>query len=142
MKTLAFQQVDVFTAVPFKGNPVAVVLDGDRVSSADMQAIAGWTNLSETTFVCAPTDERADYRLRIFTPKRELPSPAIRPSDPRTPRSATASSPRPTVAWCRSAARGSSTSSSTASGCSSRCPSRDSATRTRRSWPRSPTGWA
>jgi PhzF family phenazine biosynthesis protein len=73
MTTLAFQQVDVFTAVPFKGNPVAVVLDGDRVSSADMQVIAGWTNLSETTFVCAPTDERADYRLRIFTPKRELP---------------------------------------------------------------------
>ena len=73
MKTLAFQQVDVFTAVPFKGNPVAVVLDGDRVSAADMQAIAGWTNLSETTFVCAPSDERADYRLRIFTPKRELP---------------------------------------------------------------------
>lgn len=73
MTALAFQQVDVFTAVPFKGNPVAVVLDGDRVPSGDMQAIAGWTNLSETTFVCAPTDERADYRLRIFTPKRELP---------------------------------------------------------------------
>src|SRR5262245_4163324 len=73
MKTLAFQQVDVFTTVPFKGNPVAVVLDGDRVSAADMQSIAGWTNLSETTFVFAPTDERADYRLRIFTPKRELP---------------------------------------------------------------------
>ena len=73
MNTLAFQQVDVFTAVPFKGNPVAVVLDGDAVSSAEMQAIAAWTNLSETTFVCAPTDQRADYRLRIFTPKRELP---------------------------------------------------------------------
>jgi len=73
MKTLAFQQVDVFTAVPFKGNPVAVVLDGDAVSSADMQSIAAWTNLSETTFVCTPTDQRADYRLRIFTPKRELP---------------------------------------------------------------------
>ena len=73
MKTLAFQQVDVFTAVPFKGNPVAVVLDGDAVSSADMQSIAAWTNLSETTFVCTPTDRRADYRLRIFTPKRELP---------------------------------------------------------------------
>jgi PhzF family phenazine biosynthesis protein len=73
MKTLAFQQVDVFTAVPFKGNPVAVVLDGDAVSSADMQSIAAWTNLSETTFVCAPTDPRADYRLRIFTPRRELP---------------------------------------------------------------------
>src|SRR5216110_3267428 len=73
MKTLAFQQVDVFTAVPFKGNPVAVVLDGDAVSSEQMQSIAAWTNLSETTFVCAPTDPRADYRLRIFTPRRELP---------------------------------------------------------------------
>jgi PhzF family phenazine biosynthesis protein len=73
MKKLAFRQVDVFTAVPFKGNPVAVVLDGDAVSSEQMQSIAAWTNLSETTFVCAPTDQRADYRLRIFTPKRELP---------------------------------------------------------------------
>ena len=73
MKMLAFQQVDVFTAVPFKGNPVAVVLDGDAVSPAEMQSIAAWTNLAETTFVCAATDERADYRLRIFTPRRELP---------------------------------------------------------------------
>src|SRR5215831_12070445 len=73
MERLAFQQVDVFTDVPFKGNPVAVVLDGDRVSSAAMQSIAAWTNLSETTFVCAPTDPRAVYRLRIFTPRRELP---------------------------------------------------------------------
>lgn len=73
MKRLAFQQVDVFTAVPFKGNPVAVVLDADEVSSEQMQSIAAWTNLSETTFVCAPTDRRADYRLRIFTPKREMP---------------------------------------------------------------------
>jgi len=73
MNTLAFQQVDVFTAVPFKGNPVAVVLDGDKLSSVQMQSIAAWTNLSETTFVCTPTDQRADYRLRIFTPKRELP---------------------------------------------------------------------
>src|SRR5437870_9805013 len=73
MSTLAFQQVDVFTDVPFKGNPVAVVLDGDELSSAQMQSIAAWTNLSETTFVCLPTDQRADYLLRIFTPKRELP---------------------------------------------------------------------
>src|SRR5213594_1315202 len=73
MSTLAFQQVDVFTDVPFKGNPVAVVLDGDELSSAQMQSIAAWTNLSETTFVCLPTDQRADYRLRIFTPRRELP---------------------------------------------------------------------
>jgi PhzF family phenazine biosynthesis protein len=67
-----FQQVDVFSAVPFKGNPVAVVLDADQLSGAQMQAIAGWTNLSETTFVCTPTSELADYRLRIFTPRNEL----------------------------------------------------------------------
>jgi len=73
MKTRAFQQVDVFTAVPFKGNPVAVVLDGDGLGTSEMQAIARWTNLSETTFVCAPDDPAADYRLRIFALTRELP---------------------------------------------------------------------
>jgi PhzF family phenazine biosynthesis protein len=73
MKSLAFQQVDVFTAIPFKGNPVAVVLDGDDLSGEQMQSIAAWTNLSETTFVCTPANQRADYRLRIFTPRRELP---------------------------------------------------------------------
>jgi PhzF family phenazine biosynthesis protein len=72
-RRVAFQQVDVFTAVPFKGNPVAVVLEGDGLSTAQMQAIAGWTNLSETTFVCPPTDPAADYRLRIFTPRAEIP---------------------------------------------------------------------
>ncbi|MBV9927881.1 MAG: PhzF family phenazine biosynthesis protein [Acidobacteria bacterium] len=70
---LTFRQVDVFTGVPFKGNPVAVVHDADRLTQEQMQAVARWTNLSETTFVCAPSDERADYRLRIFTPARELP---------------------------------------------------------------------
>jgi PhzF family phenazine biosynthesis protein len=70
---LPFQQVDVFTSVPFKGNPVAVVLDGNGLSTQAMQAIASWTNLSETTFVCTATDTRADYRLRIFTPRSELP---------------------------------------------------------------------
>jgi PhzF family phenazine biosynthesis protein len=94
---LAFQQVDVFTAVPFRGNPVAVILDGDALSAQQMQAIASWTNLSETTFVCTPADKRADYRLRIFTPHRELPfagHPTIGSAhavlrhghDPRTPR--------------------------------------------------------
>ena len=73
MTRLAFQQVDVFTAVPFKGNPVAVVLEGGALSTAQMQQIAGWTNLSETTFVCPATDPAADYRLRIFTPHAELP---------------------------------------------------------------------
>ena len=69
---LPFRQVDVFSAVPFKGNPVAVVLDADQLSGEQMQVIAGWTNLSETTFVCTPTNARADYRLRIFTPRSEL----------------------------------------------------------------------
>jgi len=68
-----FQQVDVFTSVPFKGNPVAVVFGADSLTAAQMQSIANWTNLSETTFVCAPTHEDADYRLRIFTPRSELP---------------------------------------------------------------------
>ncbi|MFC4306726.1 PhzF family phenazine biosynthesis protein [Cohnella boryungensis] len=70
---LSFQQVDVFTDVRFKGNPVAVVLDGNSLSTDEMQAVANWTNLSETTFVCKPTDPRADYKLRIFTPHNELP---------------------------------------------------------------------
>jgi PhzF family phenazine biosynthesis protein len=73
MRRLAFQQVDVFTTVPFKGNPVAVVLDGDQVPQEEAQVIARWINLSETTFVCAPTHPAADYRLRIFTPRSELP---------------------------------------------------------------------
>lgn len=68
-----FKQVDVFTDVSFMGNPVAVVLDGNGLSTGQMQAIASWTNLSETTFVCTPSDPRADYRLRIFTPRSELP---------------------------------------------------------------------
>ena len=67
-----FQQVDVFSAVPYQGNPVAVVLGADGLSTERMQAIANWTNLSETTFVCAPGDAHADYRLRIFTPRSEL----------------------------------------------------------------------
>lgn len=68
-----FKQVDVFTSVPFKGNPVAVILDAEGLSEAEMQAIANWTNLSETTFVTAATDPAADYAVRIFTPGSELP---------------------------------------------------------------------
>ncbi|MDM8083720.1 PhzF family phenazine biosynthesis protein [Cellulomonas cellasea] len=68
-----FAQVDVFTDVPFHGNPVAVVLDARGISEDDMAAFARWTNLSETTFVLPPTDPGADYRLRIFTPGGELP---------------------------------------------------------------------
>jgi PhzF family phenazine biosynthesis protein len=68
-----FKQVDVFTRVPFLGNPVAVVLEGRGLSSEDMQRVAAWTNLSETTFVLPPSSPAADYRLRIFTPRAELP---------------------------------------------------------------------
>jgi PhzF family phenazine biosynthesis protein len=70
---LAFKQVDVFTTRPFFGNPVAVVLDGDGLDTAAMQRIAAWTNLSETTFVLRPIAAGADYALRIFTPRAELP---------------------------------------------------------------------
>ena len=71
--TRAFAQVDVFTDTPYAGNPVAVVLDGDGLETPAMQRFANWTNLSETTFVLPPADERADYRVRIFTPVAELP---------------------------------------------------------------------
>jgi PhzF family phenazine biosynthesis protein len=67
-----FVQVDVFGSRPFFGNPVAVVLDGSNLDDAEMQSLARWTNLSETTFVLPPTQDGADYRLRIFTPGGEL----------------------------------------------------------------------
>ncbi|MDO9407161.1 PhzF family phenazine biosynthesis protein [Patulibacter sp.] len=77
MRSRAFRQVDVFTAEPYLGNPVAVVLDGSDLDDDAMAAFARWTNLSETTFVLPPTDDGraagADYRLRIFTPTVELP---------------------------------------------------------------------
>lgn len=73
MAKIPFKQVDVFTNVPFKGNPVAVVLDGAGLSSEQMQRIANWTNLSETTFVVPVTQAGADYHVRIFTPRSELP---------------------------------------------------------------------
>ncbi|MFZ3119089.1 MAG: PhzF family phenazine biosynthesis isomerase, partial [Variovorax sp.] len=73
MKTRPFQQVDVFTAVPYRGNPLAVVLDGSDLDDAELQRFAQWTNLSETTFLLPPTDPAADYRVRIFTPGSELP---------------------------------------------------------------------
>ena len=73
MKVRRFSQVDVFTAEPYLGNPVAVVLDGSGLDDAAMQRFAQWTHLSETTFVLPPTEAGADYRLRIFTPGGELP---------------------------------------------------------------------
>lgn len=68
-----FKQVDVFSQVPFKGNALAVVFDADGLTDEQMQAIARWTNLSETTFICLPTKPLADYLVRIFTPAYELP---------------------------------------------------------------------
>lgn len=68
-----FKQVDVFTSRPLFGNPVAVVLDGSGLSDGDMQQFASWTNLSETTFVLPPENPAASYRVRIFTPRAELP---------------------------------------------------------------------
>ncbi|MFJ4840805.1 PhzF family phenazine biosynthesis protein [Streptomyces sp. NPDC088746] len=72
-RSRTFAQVDVFSSSPCLGNPVAVVLDGTDLSDQEMQRLARWTNLSETTFVLPPTTAEADYRLRIFSPGGELP---------------------------------------------------------------------
>jgi PhzF family phenazine biosynthesis protein len=68
-----FQQVDVFSATPYRGNPVAVVVDGEGLGVEERQGFAQWTNLSETTFVVPPSHPDADYRLHIHTPSVELP---------------------------------------------------------------------
>ncbi|HEX6373330.1 MAG TPA: PhzF family phenazine biosynthesis protein [Longimicrobium sp.] len=68
-----FQQVDVFSPVPFSGNPLAVVLDADGLSTEEMRQFSRWTNLSETTFILPPTTPGADYRVRIFSLAQELP---------------------------------------------------------------------
>ncbi len=73
MKNRPFSPVDVFTAVPYLGNPLAVVLDGTGLSTEQMQSFTDWTNLSEATFVLPPTQPDADYAVRIFCPGRELP---------------------------------------------------------------------
>ena len=68
-----FHQLDVFSAEPFLGNPLAVVHAADDLSSEQMASLARWTNLSETTFLMRPSTAEADYRVRIFTPGGELP---------------------------------------------------------------------
>lgn len=68
-----FTQLDVFTDRALGGNPLAVVHDAQGLPDEAMQAFARWTNLSETTFLLPPADAQADYRIRIFTPARELP---------------------------------------------------------------------
>jgi PhzF family phenazine biosynthesis protein len=68
-----FVEVNVFSAEPLGGNPLAVVYAAEGLSEAQMAALARWTNLSETTFLLPPRDKRADYYVRIFTPSGELP---------------------------------------------------------------------
>ena len=71
-RTFAFRQVDVFSSAPILGNPLAVVIGADSLDEARMAGFANWTNLSETAFLLKPTRADADYRVRIFTPEREL----------------------------------------------------------------------
>jgi len=73
MKVCAYKQVDVFTSRRFFGNALAVILDADGLEGEQMQRVANWMNLSETAFVLAPTHAQASYRIRIFTPRSELP---------------------------------------------------------------------
>lgn len=72
MASRRFIQCDVFTTTPTKGNGLAVVVDSEGLSDAQMQSFAAWTNLAETTFLLPPTNPAADYKLRIFTPGREM----------------------------------------------------------------------
>jgi PhzF family phenazine biosynthesis protein len=73
MRARPFMQVDVFTETPYFGNPVGVVLDGTGIGDEEMQQVAAWANLSETTFVLPPAGTAADYQVRIFTTVTELP---------------------------------------------------------------------
>ncbi len=73
MKSRRFIQCDVFTPTPTLGNGLAVVVDADGLDTLQMQRFAAWTNLAETTFLLPPLEDGADYRVRIFTPRREMP---------------------------------------------------------------------
>lgn len=73
MRQRRFMQIDVFSPTPFRGNPLAVVVDAEGLGDAQMQDFARWTNLSETAFLLPPSQPGADYRVRIFTPSNELP---------------------------------------------------------------------
>lgn len=73
MTTRPFRQVDVFGSAPLLGNPLAVVLDAQGLSTEEMAAFSAWTNLSECTFVLPPSTPDADYRVRIFSLTTELP---------------------------------------------------------------------
>ncbi|MBN8212242.1 MAG: PhzF family phenazine biosynthesis protein [Xanthomonadales bacterium] len=73
MMPLRYLQMDVFAARPGAGNALGAVIEGERFDPLRMQAFAAWTNLSETIFLLPPTAAEADYRVRIFTPRQELP---------------------------------------------------------------------
>jgi PhzF family phenazine biosynthesis protein len=73
MQLRRYLQLDVFADRPGAGNALGVVVDSDGLDGRAMQAIAAWTNLSETIFLLPPTQVEADYRVRIFTPRQELP---------------------------------------------------------------------
>lgn len=73
MMLLRYLQMDVFADRPGAGNPLGAVIEGERFDPSQMQAFAAWTNLSETIFLLPPTTPEADYRVRIFTPRQELP---------------------------------------------------------------------
>lgn len=103
----SFRQVDVFSPEPMRGNPVAVVHDADGLTDGQMRAFAHWTNLSETTFLLAPTDPGADYRVRIFTPDAELPFAGHPTLGTAHAWLEAGESRRPTRWWSRSAGPGS-----------------------------------
>jgi len=73
MRSRRFVQCDVFSPVPTQGNGLAVIVDADGLSDTQMQRFAAWTNLAESAFLVPPTDPAADYRVRVFTPAREMP---------------------------------------------------------------------
>lgn len=114
-----FTQVNVFSADPLGGNPLAVVHRAEGLSEADMVAFARWTNLSETTFLLSPTDAGADYYLRIFTPAASYPSLATRHSAHATPGSRRAENHASRMSSCSNAAWASSACAATVRGSSS-----------------------
>ena len=110
MNTRPSMQVDVFTGTPYRGNPVAVVLDANGLADDEMQRIARWTNLSETTFVLAADAPGAHYDFAFSPPFRSSRSPGIRRWAARTRCCKPVGSYHAAAGWCSSAASDWSTS--------------------------------
>lgn len=104
-QTRKFAQVDVFSEVPYLGNPVAVVIEGDGLTDEQMQKLASWTNLSETTFILKPTTAEADYRLRIFTRAASCPLLGIQHLVRHMPGWKMVANQNPRVWWFKNAVR-------------------------------------